>query len=282
MGILLVHPRHQSYVQMSAGKKVISSLVLHRAFALKFFFQQQQFLCNICSPFHVGGDQGSVSVHRLPLRELLDLGQNERRVASTSNAKNFSFGDGLFDDGINLLFRNRCRTWDGICETDAGGKSQCILSICSKLASSHTSFGGKEKQRTDHRSSLFLVLNNRRTLDATFSRPERREVHRAGPTIGKGSNSNTLGLEILKGSGNIQKAFTTAADNSNRSPSKLGEVCGDVHRVLTATVNTSQTASAKDLDPCEVSEDHGASYCGATSKLALVRAQESLLHVRWP
>lgn len=125
---------------------------------------------------------------------------------------------------------------------------------------------------TDHCGGLSLILDDRRTLDAAFSRPECGEVDRPGPTIGKSSNSNTLGLEILECPGNIKETLATTANNSNRSPSQLGKVRGDIHRVFASAVNTSEATSAEDFDTCKMCENHSACYGRPPGEFALVGA----------
>ena len=126
---------------------------------------------------------------------------------------------------------------------------------------------GKVCQRTDHRSSFFLVLNYHGTLDATVSGIECREVDVASPTISKGKNTCSLGFKILKCPRNIQEAFAPTTDHSNGGPSKFSQVSGDIHGVLPTAVDASKSSSPEDFNSCSVGKKHGASDSRASIEL---------------
>lgn len=117
--------------------------------------------------------------------------------------------------------------------------------------------------RTNDSSSLSLVLDGDRALDTAVPRPESREVDLAFTAVGKGSNTNALGLQVLKSTANVQEALASAGNDSHGSAAKLSEISRYVHAGLSAAVHTAKTASTEDLDAGQLGQDHGTSDRGA-------------------
>jgi hypothetical protein len=81
-----------------------------------------------------------------------------------------------------------------------------------------------EDELTNDGSSFGLILNGPWASDSTLTSEEGGEIDCALPAISKGSHADTFGLEIFKGSRDIQEALAARADDSDRSTAQLSKI----------------------------------------------------------
>lgn len=81
-----------------------------------------------------------------------------------------------------------------------------------------------EDELTNNGGSLSFILDSSRAADATVPSVESWKIDCSFAAIRKRAHADTLRLEILKRPGDVQEAFASRADDSNRSPAQFSQI----------------------------------------------------------